>query len=72
VLTRMTSIWTGTKVRLRGVEPDDWQAFLRFDEHSIDMRNADIVHPPRSAAGYREWAANQASPDSTTTRWCWA
>jgi RimJ/RimL family protein N-acetyltransferase len=57
----MTSIWTGSKVRLRGIEPEDWQAFQRFDEHTADMRNADMVHPPRSAAGYREWAANQAT-----------
>ncbi len=48
----MTSIWTGHKVRLRGIEPEDWPAFQRFDEHSADMRASDMVHPPRSAAGY--------------------
>ncbi|MFI7116280.1 GNAT family N-acetyltransferase [Amycolatopsis sp. NPDC049868] len=57
----MTSIWTGREVRLRGIEPEDWQAFQHFDEHSADMRSADMVHPPRSAAGYREWAAAQAT-----------
>lgn len=61
MITRMISIWTGTKVRLRGVEPEDWQDFLRFDENSMDMRNADMVYPPRSAAGYRAWAGNQAT-----------
>ncbi|MBB5157457.1 GNAT family N-acetyltransferase [Saccharopolyspora phatthalungensis] len=60
----MTSIWTGSKVRLRGIEPEDWQAFQRFDEHSTDMRNGDMIHPPRSAAGYREWAATQAAKQS--------
>jgi RimJ/RimL family protein N-acetyltransferase len=25
------------------------------------MRNADMIYPPRSAAGYREWAATQAT-----------
>src|SRR5262245_45548160 len=25
------------------------------------MRDADMIHPPRSAAGYREWAATQAT-----------
>ncbi|RKT51791.1 GNAT family N-acetyltransferase [Saccharothrix australiensis] len=48
--------WTGAKVRLRGVEPEDWQAFMRFDSHVSDMRDADMVHPPRSTAGYRAWA----------------
>lgn len=57
----MTSVWTGSKVHLRGIEPEDRQAFQRFDEHSADMRNADMIHLPRSAAGYREWAANQAT-----------
>jgi len=57
----MTSFWTGRKVRLRGVEPEDWQAFRHFDEHSADMRAADMIHRPRSAEGYREWAAEQAT-----------
>ncbi|AUS81790.1 RimJ/RimL family protein N-acetyltransferase [Actinoalloteichus sp. AHMU CJ021] len=57
----MTSIWTGHKVRVRGIEPEDWQAFQHFDEHSAAMRNADMIQPPRSAAGYREWAAIQAT-----------
>jgi RimJ/RimL family protein N-acetyltransferase len=56
----VTSIWTGRKVRVRGIEPADWAAFQHFDEHSPDMRDADMVHPPRSAAGYREWAATRA------------
>ena len=61
----MTSIWTGRTVRLRGIEPDDWPAFRRFDEYTTDMRNADMVHPPRSAAGYREWAASRATKQAT-------
>ncbi|WP_309109974.1 hypothetical protein [Saccharothrix sp.] len=43
----------GERVRPRGVEPGDRQAFMRFDQHVSDMRNVDLVHPPRSAAGYR-------------------
>jgi RimJ/RimL family protein N-acetyltransferase len=57
----MTSIWSGNNVRLRGIEPEAWQAFQRFDEYTADMRNADMVYPPRSAAGYREWAMTQAT-----------
>lgn len=57
----MTSIWDGTKVRLRGIEPEDWQAFMRFDQFSADMRSVDLIHPPRSAAGYRRWATDRAT-----------
>ncbi|WP_026316044.1 GNAT family N-acetyltransferase [Actinokineospora enzanensis] len=49
----MSSLWTGTKVWLRGVEPEDWQTFRSFDEHSDDMRAGDRVHPPLSSEGYR-------------------
>lgn len=51
----MTSIWCGERVRLRGTEPGDWQAFMHFDADSTVMRNADQLHPPRSAEGYRRW-----------------
>jgi RimJ/RimL family protein N-acetyltransferase len=54
----MTSFWTGNRVRLRGIEPDDWTAFMRFaaDEEWL----GDLLHPPRSAEGYRAWAKEQA------------
>ncbi|MCP2259189.1 Protein N-acetyltransferase, RimJ/RimL family [Streptoalloteichus tenebrarius] len=66
----MTSIWTGSKVRLRGIEPEDWPAFQRFDDHTADMRTVDRVYPPRSAAGYRQWAAEEATraPDGDEFR----
>ena len=56
----MGSLWAGERVRLRGVEPEDWEAFRRFDEHTDDMRALDRVRPPRSRAGYRQWAADRA------------
>lgn len=57
----MTTIWNGNKVRLRGVEPEDWQTFQRFEEHSADMRAVDMIHPPRSAAAHRAWAERQST-----------
>lgn len=56
----MTSAWVGDLVRLRGVEPEDWEAFHRFDDNTDDMRRADRIHPPRSAAAQREWAQQTA------------
>ncbi|MET9507675.1 GNAT family protein [Streptomyces flavidovirens] len=55
----MTSFWTGKRVRLRGIEPDDWTAFMRF---AVDEeRSGDLLNPPRSAEGFRTWAKEQAT-----------
>src|SRR5688500_10711572 len=56
----MNSVWVGELVRLRGVEPEDWEAFQRFDQNTTDMRRADRVNPPRSAARQRQWAEQSA------------
>jgi RimJ/RimL family protein N-acetyltransferase len=63
MIGRMTSIWTGRAVRLRAIEPDDWPAFQRFEEHSADMRHAGMIHPPRSTAGMRQWAQERATEE---------
>ena len=56
----MGSIWQGERVRLRGIEPDDWEAFMRFDQESDDMRSGGMLFQPRPAEGYRRWAREQA------------
>ncbi|EFG04343.1 Putative acetyltransferase (plasmid) [Streptomyces clavuligerus] len=56
-----TSFWTGTRVRLRGVEPSDWDTFMRFDQHSGHQRSGEAVLPPRSAEGYRGWAKERST-----------
>ncbi|TVT47895.1 GNAT family N-acetyltransferase [Amycolatopsis rhizosphaerae] len=55
----MEPFWTGKRVRLRGIEPDDWSAFQRFDAHS--ERLGALLRPPRSAESYRAWAKEQAA-----------
>jgi RimJ/RimL family protein N-acetyltransferase len=64
----MSSSWVGNLVRLRGVEPEDWEVFHGFDENSVDMRRMDKIYPPRSAARQREWAEQAAlkKPDDDT------
>nr|QBF51784.1 acetyltransferase [Streptomyces caniferus] len=54
----MTSFWTGHRVRLRGIEPDDWRGFMRFAED--EERLGDLLHTPRSAESFRAWAKEQA------------
>ncbi|MFI6094568.1 GNAT family N-acetyltransferase [Lentzea sp. NPDC051213] len=68
----MSSAWVGERVRLRGVEPEDWEAFHRFDENSVDMRRGDRIHPPRSAARQRQWAEQAALKDPDQDRFMYA
>lgn len=54
----MASFWMGERVRLRGIEPEDWAAFMGF---AVDEeRSGDLLHPPGSAEGFRAWAKEQA------------
>ncbi|MFJ3307116.1 GNAT family N-acetyltransferase [Streptomyces sp. NPDC086549] len=54
----MASSWTGERVRLRAIEPDDWTAFTRFADD--DGRRGSRLELPRSAESYRAWAKEQA------------
>ncbi|MEU4169251.1 GNAT family protein [Streptomyces sp. NPDC026665] len=56
----MGDMWTGEKVRLRGVEPDDWEGFRDLAKHTVDARNADLVEPPGSEESLRVWTAERA------------
>lgn len=56
----MSDMWTGEKVRLRGVEPEDWEGFRGLAQNTLDVRNADLVDPPRSAESFRSWTAERA------------
>ncbi|MGW0231393.1 GNAT family N-acetyltransferase [Actinopolymorpha singaporensis] len=51
----MSSIWVGERVRLRGIEPEEFHLLMEFDQDSTVMRNNDRLHPPRSKAGYRRY-----------------
>ncbi|MEV8533722.1 GNAT family protein [Streptomyces sp. NPDC051211] len=62
----MASFWTGQRVHLRGIEPDDWTAFMRFS--ADEERLGDLLNPPRSAESYRAWAKEQAAAGSDGDR----
>lgn len=55
----MTAFWTGRRVRLRGIEPDDWAAFQRFATE--EEGSGDLPHPPGSAEHYQAWTKEQAT-----------
>jgi RimJ/RimL family protein N-acetyltransferase len=65
------NIWEGTCVRLRAVEPDDWQHFAAWDLDSETARADDQVYFPRSSVGTRRWTEAEAlrAPDNDTFRW---
>ncbi|MET9918658.1 GNAT family protein [Streptomyces sp. NPDC006435] len=56
----MDDMWTGEKVRLRGVEPEDWEGFRDLARYTADVRGADLIEPPRSEEGFRAWTAERA------------
>lgn len=53
-------MWTGSRVRLRAIEPDDWQPFQELDLDTDQERQAGGVFLPRSATAYRAWTQDQA------------
>ncbi|MEV0651128.1 GNAT family protein [Phytomonospora sp. NPDC050363] len=63
------SIWTGRRVRLRGLEPKEWQRFRDNDLNTTSQRLGDRVHPPRSNAGYEKWALEQSTRPSSDEMW---
>jgi RimJ/RimL family protein N-acetyltransferase len=65
-----TSIFTGKRVRLRAVEAEDWEAAREGDQDSLMQRLGWRIELPRSRAGARRWAEEQATaePDGDNRR----
>jgi RimJ/RimL family protein N-acetyltransferase len=54
------SIWQGARVRLRAIEPGDWEAFHENDADTEAARLNDFIALPRSAEAAKRWAQEQA------------
>lgn len=52
----MTDIWRGRLVRLRAVEPEDWETHAAWNQDSAMSRQLDQVWFPTSSARARAWA----------------
>ncbi|QKW22128.1 GNAT family N-acetyltransferase [Kitasatospora sp. NA04385] len=59
----MTSYWTGERVRLRAVEPEDGPLLARLSAQ--EERLGDVLDPPRSAEGWAALARQKAAADPT-------
>ncbi|WP_418961101.1 GNAT family N-acetyltransferase [Streptomyces tritici] len=66
----MSDMWTGARIRLRGVEAEDWRGFRDLARNTVDARNADMVETPASDEHWRAWTAERAgrAPGSESFR----
>lgn len=63
--------WQGERIRLRAIEPADWETFVRWNLDSERGRLLDFVWPPTSDAAMRAWAEVESHRhmDDDTYRW---
>lgn len=56
-----TSIWRGRLVRLRAIEPEDWERYWQdSDEDSLSQRSGYFIHFPQSRERARERSRDQS------------
>jgi RimJ/RimL family protein N-acetyltransferase len=60
-MTQPPNIWTGDLVRLRAIEPDDWEHFYRWDQDTEAERSGWQITPLQSKEAVRKWTETQAS-----------
>ena len=58
------NIWQGNKIRLRAVEPEDWQFFNTWNLDSETARLCYSVQLPTSQERDRRWAADMAAKEA--------
>ena len=65
------SIWQGKLVRLRAVEPEDWEQFFEWDQDTEFDRLTYFITFPRSREATKQWTAESATakPRSDEYRW---
>ncbi len=59
-----TYMWSGSKVKLRPVLPNDWKEFHNNDLDSESARLFEAIHFPRSEEGTRSWIERETSKRS--------
>lgn len=64
------SIWQGRHVRLRAIEPADWETYFAWNWDDEQSRNLDAVHVPPSREAMKRWAEQEAArkPDGDNVR----
>ncbi len=57
------SIWEGKRVRLRAIEPADWQSFFDWNQDSDAARGMYYIPFPGSQESVKRWAEKQATQE---------
>lgn len=56
--------WETEHIRLRQIEPDDWEIFYEWDFDSQVMRDLDEIHFPKSKERYQQWAQEKSKQEA--------
>jgi RimJ/RimL family protein N-acetyltransferase len=56
-----TYFWQGNRVRLRAIEPGDWEQFYEWNFDSDTARQTYYLPFPKSAEGTRRWTEREAT-----------
>lgn len=65
------SFWQGQTVRLRAVEPGDWQFFFTWSADTFFERYTDSIAFPTSREAAKKWAADLATSDPKNDGYRW-
>ncbi|MEW1865500.1 GNAT family N-acetyltransferase [Streptomyces sp. NBC_00669] len=66
-MAEVTRFWTGERVRLRGVEPEDWEQLAAFELEAETQRNGERLMLPISAAAARKRIQDQSEKGPSRT-----
>jgi RimJ/RimL family protein N-acetyltransferase len=53
---QIDNYWQNSNIQLRGVEPDDWEVFFRWNADSESGRNSYYIPFPEASQASKEWA----------------
>jgi RimJ/RimL family protein N-acetyltransferase len=63
-------MWQGKRVRLRALEPADWETYFAWNHDDEQARNLESIPFPQSREAVKQWAAQEAlrTPDEDNFR----
>ncbi len=54
------NFWQGEKIRLRAIEPSDWEIFFKWDIRSERSKYLDFLCPPASQESIKAWVLERS------------
>ena len=67
----MANIWQGKVVRMRAVEPEDWQAFFEWDADTDVARDTYNIPFPGSREAPKKWTTALAATEPKNHEYRW-